>query len=292
MKNNIIVFLLLGLGAFSCNSTTNETNKHLKNAKDFLLQKNYVDGLKEVDISINLDSSNYESFFVKGKIKVDLELYEDAIILLKKVLSKNYKVDTVCYLLGQSYFELGQYYSFKKNDADKKNEYLNEAVTYHDKAINHNPGFFDVYIGKFKSLHNQNNFAEALITINKALNLFPDSIELISNRGIEKQFLGDKNEALKDLNFAIESKKLDSSNCATALRFRGRIYSEEGNFDQAIYDLTSAIQYDSKNAYLFSTRASFYRQKGLQDLACKDYRKAAELGMISIYETIKEYCDD
>ena len=79
---------------------------------------------------------------------------------------------------------------------------------------------------------------------------------------------------------------------ASAYRFRGILHLKKGKPDEAINDLTDALEYNPKNEYALVTRAECYKQKGLKDKACEDYRKAADLGFLSIYETIKVYCGD
>lgn len=79
---------------------------------------------------------------------------------------------------------------------------------------------------------------------------------------------------------------------ATSLRFRGYIYSEKGSIDKAIEDLTLAINFNPTDFYAYAARGNFYSDKGLKDKSCEDYRKAADLGLITIYDIIKENCGD
>jgi tetratricopeptide (TPR) repeat protein len=287
----IIIFLSFTTFLISCNSDKKVSKQKFENASQTFLKKDYVNGLKIISESIQLDSSNIDAFILKAKFDLRLESYENAIEVLESQLSKNFKLDTINCLLGEAYFGLGHYYIARKEDPLKKSEVLSNAIKYYDQAINYNPKYFNAYLGKQSSLHNNEKYDEALITLNSALKLFPDSLVLVYNRGIEKIYLGDKKEAKQDINQALRGTQLDSSNYATALRFRANIFISDGLIDSAIIDLTNALIWDAKDEFIYVTRANLYRQKGLKDLACKDYRKAAELGMVAIYQTIKEYCN-
>jgi len=152
--------------------------------------------------------------------------------------------------------------------------------------------YFYAHVAKQEVLHNLNRYDEALVVLNNAINLFPDNILLICNRGVEKIYLGDLTGAMTDLNKSIQSNKLDLFGFASAYRFRGNLYLKKGNADEAIKDLTSSLKYNPKDETVLVIRAECYKEKGLKDKACEDYRKAADLGFVSIYKTIKEYCTD
>ena len=139
-------------------------------------------------------------------------------------------------------------------------------------------------------MHNIKKYNEALITLNNAIEIFPDSMNLICYRGTEKIFLGDLKGAMIDIDKSIESHQMDSSDMSAAYRYKGYILREMNKLEEAVASLTLAINYDDTNELLFATRADLYRRLGLKDNACKDYRKAADLGMVTIYEEIKKYC--
>jgi tetratricopeptide (TPR) repeat protein len=130
-----------------------------------------------------------------------------------------------------------------------------------------------------------------MVTINKAIAIFPDSIYLRFVKGVTKHFLGDDFGAMNDITAAIQSNKLDSSDCSDAYRFQGYIHKDNDSIDLAIQDLTNAINYNPKNEYAYYIRADLYRAKNLNDKACADFRKCADLGFINIYDTIRKYCD-
>lgn len=291
MKNYIILTISAIL-FFSCSSDKKKAIKHYIKAKELYKVDDIKNASSEINLAITLDSSNLDFQITKAKIFAKTDNYEQAIKILKGLSRKNFKLDTVNYTIGSCYFSYGGYFSRKQNDQEKAKESYEKAINYYNNAINSNMQYFDAYVEKQKALHNLNRYDQALVVLNTAINLFPDSISLICNRGIEKMYLGDLIGAMTDLNKSIQSNKLDSLDFASAYRFRGNLYLKKGKTDEAIDDLTSALKYNPKDEYVLVIRAECYKEKGLKDKACEDYRKAAELGFVRIYEKIKEYCVD
>lgn len=280
------------MSLLSCLTDKNKAIEHYIKAKELYKNDDIKNASSEIDLAIKLDSSNLDFQLIKAKIIMKTDNYDLAINILKILSSKNFKLDTVNFNIGSCYFGYGKYFSMKQNDKEKANNNYEEALNYYNNAININTQYFEAYIGKQKVLHNLGRYDEALLVLNTANNLFPDSTSIICYKGIEKIYLGDLSGALIDLNKAIQSKKLDSLNFAIAYRFRGNLYLKKGKHDDAINDLTVALKYNPKDEYVLINRANCYMEKGLKDKACEDYRKAADLGFVTIYETIKEYCGD
>lgn len=289
MKKYIILTIATTL-IFSCSTDKKKAIEHYIKAKELYKNDDIKNASSEIDLAIKLDSSNLDFQIIKAKIITETDNYELAIKILKSLSSKNFKLDTVNFNIGSCYFSYGNHFSMKQNDEEKANNSYEKALNYYNNAININTQYFDAYVEKQKVLHNLYRYAEALVVLNTAINLFPDSTSLICNRGVEKMYLGDLTGAMTDLDKSIQSNKLDSLDFASAYRFRGNLFLKKGKPDQAINDLTNALKYNPKDEYALVTRAECYKEKGLKDKACEDYRKAADLGFVSIYETIKEYC--
>lgn len=290
---NIIILTFTTLIIISCSTDKKKAFEHYLKAKELFKNDDIKNASFEIDIAISLDRSNLDFQLIKAKIITETDNFQQAINILNDLSNRNYKSDTVNYNLGSCYYKYGKYFTMKYNDENKTNNAYEKALTYYSNAININTQYFDAYIEKQNVLHNLKKHDEALIVINTAIIFFPDSISLIYNRGIEKIFLGDLKGAMFDINKSIQSNKLDSSDFASAYRFRGIIYLDyKGNVGEAIKDLTNAIKYNPKDPYTFVTRAECYKRAGLKDKACEDYRKSADLGWVSLYKTIKEYCNE
>lgn len=276
----------------SCSTNTGKAKEHLFNAKVYYNKSEYGKASQEIQIAIRFDSTDNDIRILNAKIKSATNQDYDAIEILKLVLTKGYKVDTVNYLIENCHFSLGNYYDLQKKDEKKKIEAYEKAITYYDLTISKSPQFLDAYIQKQRTLHNLEKYDEALIILNNAISLFQDTMKLIFSRGVEKIYLGDQIGALFDLNNSIKSNKLDSTDMAYAYRFRGDLYFKKDSLDKALIDLSTSINYNPKSFLTYAERAEIYRKKNLKDKACVDYRKAADLGYVEIYKTIKEYCEN
>lgn len=290
MRKLLIVIILASL-FISCTSKKKKAKDLLVKATEHYKKDDYGNAAKEVDLAMQLDSSNYDISILKAKIKSAVNLNEEAISILKKVAKENFKVDTINFFIGEFYFDIGSYYTHQKVDNEKSKDAFKNSIKYYELCTVKNPLYFGAYIGKAHALHNVEKYDEALITLNNAIIFFPDSMTLIFSRGVEKGYLGDNSGAMIDLDKAIISNRLDSIDMASAYRWRGNIFYEKDSIDNAIQDLTKAVIFNPKDELAFATRGGFYKDKGLKDKACDDYRKAADLGLVVIYETIKDYCE-
>ena len=284
------ILTIVTMFLFSCSNDKKKAIEHSVKANELYKNDDINNASSEIDLAIKLDSSNLDFQIIKAKIITETDNYELAIKILKAISSKNFKIDTVNFNIGSCYFSYGNHFSMKQNDEEKANETWEKSLNYYNNAINVNTQYFEAYVEKQKVLHNLQRYEEALVVLNTSINLFPDSTSLICNRGIERMYLGDLTGAMTDLNKSIQSNKLDLLDLASAYRFRGNLFLKKGKPDEAINDLTNALKYNPKDQYALVTRAECYKEKGLKDKACEDYRKAADLGFVSIYETIKEYC--
>jgi len=291
MKSNTILFTLLTILFISCNSNVEDAKNHYLKAKNFYEAKDYANASLEIDKSIVLDSSNYDYLIYSANIKRQLQEDDEAINLLTKALKKNFKKDSTNYEIGKSYFAKSENLSNKGTSESEQDESLKKAISFYSDALKENIRFYDAYVEKYKALHNLEKFEDAIVVINQAYSVFPDSLNLVLFRGIAKGTLGDHFEKMKDLNRVISSNQLDSSNTSTAYRFRGLAYEEKNEFKLALKDYTNAINFSNKNAYPYKDRGDLYMKLKLTDSACQDYRKAADLGFVKLYETIKQNCN-
>jgi tetratricopeptide (TPR) repeat protein len=277
---------------FSCSSDKKKAVNHYIKAKEFYQIDDVKNASREIELAIKLDSSNLDFQLIKAEILNSIDKHDLAISILKKLVTENFKLDTVYFNLASSYYSFGLYFLMKQNSEEQSDYYYKESLIYYNKAIDINSNYYKAYIEKQRVLHNLNKHDDALIVLNTAMSLFPDSLSLICYRGIEKFFIGDHKGAVNDLNNSIESGKLDSSDTSEAYRFKGMLNQDKGYLDEAIVDLTNALKFDYKNEFALVNRASCYQEKGLKDKACEDYRRAADLGFVSIYPIIKSYCND
>src|SRR5258708_37286335 len=70
----------------------------------------------------------------------------------------------------------------------------------------------------------------------------PDKARLLVRRGLARQVLGERNDAVSDLTDAIATRALGAEELATAFYDRGVTLDELGRTDDAMVDYSSAIE--------------------------------------------------
>ena len=122
--------------------------------------------------------------------------------------------------------------------------------------------------------------AEALATqMMAAPDLTPlDNAYLHMNRGLAREKLERRDEALADFNAAIDAKVLPPAEQARALFDRGVTRDEMGRTDAAIADYSQAIAIVPRYATALNNRGNAYRREKKFDLARADYAAALSAG--------------
>ena len=185
---------------------------------------------------------------------------------------------------------MGKYYTNQLVDSIKEKTSYNYAVDFYDKAIQHNSQYFDAYVDKLKVLHNNGKYTECLLATNNSLKIFPNNAQLLLVKGVDKYAQDDYSGAILDIDKAIESNKLDSNDYTNAYKFRSDIFFVKDSSEKALQDINKAILYSPDDFELYETRGNIYKKLLKKDLACENYRKAADLGDVTIYKLIKSYC--
>lgn len=122
--------------------------------------------------------------------------------------------------------------------------------------------------------------AEALATqMMAAADVTPlDNAYLHMNRGLAREKLDRRSEALADFTAAIEAKILPAGEQARALFDRGVTLDEMGRTDAAIADYSQAISFAPGYATALNNRGNAYRRMKKFDLARADYAAALAAG--------------
>ena len=177
------------------------------------------------------------------------------------------------------------------------------------------------YTQKGRDLLEKEEYVEALVNLNEAIELDPNYAAAYYLRGNIKDNFEDRHGAMKDYNLAIEK----NPKFADALYARGNVkmklqdyygavddytaaitinenyveaYFSRGKakqflqaYQDAINDCTKIIQINPKNASAFSMRGILRIEFGDTKNGCLDLSKAGELGDLKAYELIKEKCN-
>jgi len=116
----------------------------------------------------------------------------------------------------------------------------------------------------------KNRVKQALRDFNHALEINPDFVDALVNRGTAYALQNRYNDALKNFNHALE---IDSKQ-AEIYNLRGEIYLLNKMYDQATRDFTAAIILNPMYSDAFLNRARAYAEKGMEEEAESDYNQA------------------
>ena len=137
-------------------------------------------------------------------------------------------------------------------------------------------------ITEIGSLSNNDNYTQAFEKCNAALKKYPEEPDLYYWRGTILYSLGRKQDALKDLDKALELNSKDT----TYLVMRGICRSELMDRDGAIDDFNKAIEINPKLPSAYLMRASLKLASGEYESANEDLNTANRLFEV---ENIQEH---
>lgn len=177
------------------------------------------------------------------------------------------------------------------------------------------------YTQKGRELYEKREYMEALLNLNKALEIDPNYSPAYYVRGNIKDAFDDRHGAMKDYNLAVEKNpkfadaffargnvkmKLQdyygaiadysaaiavNENYIEAYFNRGKAKQFLQAYEDAINDCTKIIQIHPKNMDAYYMRGILRLEFGDTKNGCLDLSKAGELGDLKAYEAIKEKCN-
>jgi tetratricopeptide (TPR) repeat protein len=116
----------------------------------------------------------------------------------------------------------------------------------------------------------KNLYNKALKDFSRALEINPNYVDGLINRGSAYAKLGRFNDALLDFNHALKFEKKD----AELYNKRGEIYLQSNMYDQAIKDFTAALVLNPMFSDVYLNRGRAYSEKGMPDEAMADFNQA------------------
>ncbi|HYG19712.1 MAG TPA: tetratricopeptide repeat protein [Ohtaekwangia sp.] len=177
------------------------------------------------------------------------------------------------------------------------------------------------YTQKGRELYEKNEFMEALLNVNKAIEIDPNFAAAYYLRGNIKEKFDDRHGAMKDYNLSIEK----NAKFADAFYARGNVKMKLQDYYGAIDDYSSAIRINENYIEAYFNRGKAkqfllayedaindcskiltinpknvdaYYMRGILRInfgdmknGCLDLSKAGELGDLKAYETIQEKCN-
>ena len=243
--------------------------------------------------AIKLAPSNVEVFIHRATNYFQFELYEKALIDLKKALEID-EVNSEALVLKARVYEKQKKYEevIKQSDylislsvelpaAYILKSYANFYLNHFDEAINE---AYNALLVDDKNMDMQDNFViyskkNFTLGLAKISRLIKDSPLNHSFLAIRSQIFTAKKDyknAIKDYNTIIELNS--QSDLSKYYSQRGQVFEEMGMHQLAINDFTKSISYDtSTSAYEFGYRGDANRLIGNYSAAVKDFNQAIEL---------------
>jgi tetratricopeptide (TPR) repeat protein len=116
----------------------------------------------------------------------------------------------------------------------------------------------------------KNLYNNAIKDFSRALDINPNYVDALINRGGAYAKLGRFNDALMDINQALKFEKKDSE----LYNKRGEVYMQNNMYDQSIMNFTAAIVLNPMFSDAYLNRGRAYSEKGMPDEAMADFNHA------------------
>ncbi|MGB3182495.1 MAG: tetratricopeptide repeat protein [Cyclobacteriaceae bacterium] len=162
-----------------------------------------------------------------------------------------------------------------------------EALVNLNKAIELDQGYFKAYYmrGVIKTHFGDNH--GAMKDFNTSLDLYPEFAEGYFERGNLKYSLQDYYGAISDFSAVIKL----NANHVEAYYKRGQAKHQLEAYSDAINDCSKILEINPKNVDAYYLRGLLLIEHGQLEAGCLDLSKAGELGDLKAYEVIRERCN-
>ena len=216
------------------------------------------EALNNFNILVQLDTTDYWTFFYRGITKYNLGDIRGA------------RADFNTAVRLNPVFTNG--YHYRAITSSRSGNY-DDALKDLQRAIELRPGASGLYYTRGVTYFLSGQFSEAVGDFDRYIRKERKDPSAYLNRGASYLFLGDTLKALDDYNKAI---KLDRFEPECYIR-RGRLFASQGDMDGAIEDMDMAISLDSLNSLAYFNRALFLSEKGQPREAMSDLDKVLDM---------------
>lgn len=149
-----------------------------------------------------------------------------------------------------------------------------QVISTQTRVLTQDPNNVSALIERGDAFNDKADLASALIDLNKAIQLAPDSFRAFQARGVAYLKGKQYENALTDFNHALELNPELST--ALALRGQTRVLLER-DFQAALNDLTQAEQMGARSSDLFRYKGLAQFRLGQREAAIASYIQAAEI---------------
>ncbi|MFY0651506.1 MAG: tetratricopeptide repeat protein [Cyclobacteriaceae bacterium] len=262
--NNFFCTLLIMVSLFSCQSSFE------KGEEAFELER-YDEALQYFQAALQFDPQNLDILYNVGRCYEELGDFKLAIEFFSKCLRQNKKF--VEGFLGRA-------------RCNMKLEKYEGVVVDADNVLALDENNFDANSLKGMSCFKIYRYIDAAYCFDRAIKTKPEHLNSYYHRAVSRASFGDRNGALKDLNYFITEK----DDFAQAYFNRGIILERMGKFRMARNDFNKAVEFNLKNGELYFRRGICNYQLGDKKQACKDFKTVANYDQKVSREALEEYC--
>jgi tetratricopeptide (TPR) repeat protein len=211
-----------------------------------------------LQLAADLDTSRVEALLKLSELKLVQRAYKEAMLLANRALRKEVTNAQGYFLKGWIHKEAGD---------------TGLAISSFRTAVEQDPDFYDAYIS-LGLLHAAKHDPLALQYYNTAIELRPNSVEALYNKGIYCQEHGSDSLALACYD---RIKEVAPTN-AMAYYNAGYVHlTARGDTRRARAEFSRSIALLPTNANTFYNRGLAFEQEGLLDSALTDYLRALRL---------------
>ncbi|MDR0509816.1 MAG: tetratricopeptide repeat protein [Rikenellaceae bacterium] len=250
--------ILLAAGLLTATQAPAQYDKRyfFRMGRDLLIDNQYGDAVRTLNILLKVDPRAYEGFFLRGIAKYSLgdllgaeEDFSSAII--------HNPVYTWAYI----------YRAYTRADLGN----LKGALSDFDEVLGIRPDISNIYYNRGLTYYNNQQYENAIADFDRYLRSDGRSADAYVNRGRSYLMLKDTTRAFADYAEAIRSNR----NSPAGYRWRGLLYMEQKRYEPALADLDRAIALDSTDLFSCFNRALIYAARNENSLALADYDRLA-----------------
>ena len=245
---HIVTILLLFVGGSADVCAQYDKDMFSYRGRQALADGKYAQAIENFNVLLQLDKSDYWTYFFRGIAKYNLGDLRGAKADFEKSVQINPVFTSGYHYLGITESRFGNY---------------DVALSNLQRAIDLRPGSEGLYFSRGVTYFLSQQFELAVADFDKYIRKQPKDPSAFLNRGASHLFLGDTLKAFNDYNKAIKLDRFDPEGYVR----RGRLYAEQKDYDNAIADMDKAIELDTLNTFAYFNRAIIHYEK-------QDYRKA------------------
>lgn len=217
----------------------------------------YAQAIENFNVLLQLDRSDYWTYFFRGIAKYNLGDLRGAKADFDKAVQINPIFTSGYHYRGITESRFGNY---------------DVALEDLEKAIDLRPGSEGLYFSRGVTYFLSQQFDLAVKDFDRYIRKQPKDPSAYLNRGASHLFLGDTLQAFNDYNKAIKLDRFDPEGYVR----RGRLYAERKEYGKAIEDMDKAIELDTVNTFAYFNRAIMHYERQEYREAMADLNKVLE----------------